>query len=183
MLRTAASAFALALIAAGSSSAGLVARGVHDGLLALGARGVPNVAYVRGTNAEVATRLPGGGWRAAVVAKVPGRSQIVALKVGPRGPVALVESPDLKKLWLVRRAGPAWQVIRLGGMLPARVEFGLPGLCLDANGTPFVAYTRWNNLTLDSRLMRESTHAAASSRGRSRARASRRARFRRPRRR
>jgi hypothetical protein len=153
MLRTAASAFVLALIAAGSSSAGLVARGVHDGLLALGAGGVPNVAYVRGTSAEIATRLAGGGWRAARLMKVPARAEVVAFKVGSRGPVALVESADLKKLWLVRRAGRGWQAIRIGRALPARVQLGLPGLCFAANGTPLVAYTRWSNITLDSRLL------------------------------
>ena len=39
---------AFLLIAPGRASADVVARGVHDGSLALGAKGTPYVAYVRG---------------------------------------------------------------------------------------------------------------------------------------
>jgi hypothetical protein len=153
MLRSASLAFALALVTAGGASAEVVARGVEDGLLALGAKSAPSVAYVRGSTLVVATRSPNGRWVEAKAATVASRSSVLAFRVGAAGPVALVESGDSRVLQLVRRKSVGWQTIRLAGGLPPAVRLGWPGLALDRSGLAVVAYTRWNASTLNSRLL------------------------------
>jgi hypothetical protein len=59
-LGPAALAFAVVLIASGRASAEIVARGVHDGSLALDRNGTPSVAYVRGKSLIVSTRVGAG---------------------------------------------------------------------------------------------------------------------------
>ena len=153
MLRAACLAFVLALIAAAGASGEIVARGVRDGSLALGPSGAPAVAYVRGTSAIVSSRTAKSRWRTEKIGTVSGGSQVIAFKVGAAGPVALVESVDLRKITLFRRNGFAWQAITLAGPLPASVQLGFPGLVLDSRGLPVVAYTRWSRVNLDSRLL------------------------------
>jgi hypothetical protein len=153
MLRASALAFGLALVAAGGSSAEIVARGVQDGMLALGANGTPYVAYVRGTKVVVSTRNAKGRWRAANISSAAAGSQVKAFAVGARGPVALVQSADGRKLFLVRRITVGWQTIRLDGNLAGGARLGWPGLALDRKGLPVVAYTRWNSTTFGSRLL------------------------------
>jgi hypothetical protein len=155
MLRLAALAtgLALALVAAESASAEIVARGVRDGLLALGPKGTPSVAFVRGTKVVVSTRLAKRKWQAASAATVTSGSQVMAFAVGRAGPVALVQSADNRRLFLVRRHGVGWQTVRVAGGLPAGVMLGWPGLVLDRKGLPVLGYARWNSLTLDSLLL------------------------------
>jgi hypothetical protein len=153
MLRASALAFGLALVAAGGSSAEIVARGVHDGMLALGANGTPYVAYVRGTKVVISTRTGKGRWRAENIGSAAAGSEVKAFTVGARGPVALVQSADGRKILLVRRITIGWQTIRLDGNLRAGIQLGWPGLALDRKGLPVVAYTRWNNTTFGSRLL------------------------------
>jgi hypothetical protein len=152
-LRSASLAFALALICGGTASAEIVAPGIRDGLLALSGNGAPNVAYIRGTTLVVASRVSEGNWRQAAAASVASGSQVMAFDVGPTGPVALVESGDIRSLALVRRLGEGWQSIRLAGGLPPTVRLGWPGLALDGHGLPVVAYTRWNSVKHDSQLL------------------------------
>jgi len=153
MIRTAAVALAIALVAAGGASAEVVARGVQDGLLALDAKAVPSVAYIRGSTLVVVTRSPAGKRMQAQAASVPSGSTVTAFAVGAAGPVVLVESADIRNLLLVRRRSIGWQTMRLARVVAPRVRLGWPGLALNGAGLPTVAYTRWNGATLDSRLL------------------------------
>src|SRR5215468_5618413 len=90
VLRAASLAGAFALVCCGIASAEIVAPGVKDGMLALGPTDAPNVAYIRGTKAMVATRVSKGRWRRTAIAAVPSGSQVMAFRVGGSGPVALV---------------------------------------------------------------------------------------------
>jgi hypothetical protein len=150
--RSAALASAVALVTAAGASAEVVARGVEDGLLALGAKG-PSVAFVRGSALVISTRSPNGRWVEAKAATVASGSSVMAFEIGKTGPVALVEGGDSRSLSLVRRKSVGWQTIRLVGRLPATVRLGWPGLALDRRGLPVVAFTRWNGATLSSRLL------------------------------
>ncbi len=122
-------------------------------MLALGPSDAPNVAYVRGTKVTVATRLAKGKWRRVAAAAVPSGSQVMAFRVGPSGPVALVQSGDDKRLFLVRKRSAGWQKIQIAGGLPGAVQLGWPGLALDGNGPPAIAYTRWNRVTWNTQLL------------------------------
>src|SRR3954447_11761346 len=152
MLRWAALAFGLALFAAGSASAELVARGVQDGVLALGPKGTPHVAYVRGDRVVVASRGE-RRWRSETAARLPSGSQGRALGVGAAGPVALVQGADSRRVLLLRRSLLGWQTIRVVPRLPASVMVGWPGLALDLRGAPVVAYARWSSVNLSTRLL------------------------------
>jgi hypothetical protein len=153
ILLSAALVFALALAAVGSVRAEIVVRGIHEGTLALGSKGTPFVAYVRGTSVVIATRVSKGRWRAAKAGSVSAGSRVMAFKVGAKGPVALVQSADDRTLVLVRRHASGWQRIRLAGGLPASIQLGWPGLALGGGGLPVVGYTRWNEATLNSQLV------------------------------
>jgi hypothetical protein len=153
MLRASALAFGLALVAAGGSSAEIVARGVQDGMLALGANGTPYVAYVHGTKVVLTARTGKDRWRATNIGSAAAGSQVKAFTVGSRGPVALVQTADGRKIFLVRRVQVGWQTIRIAGSLAAGVRLGWPGLALDKKGLPVVAYTRWESANFKSRLL------------------------------
>ena len=151
MLVLAALACAGSLAATGTARAQIVARGAADGLLALGAKGTPLVAYVRGTRVVVATRAGSGKWRSANAATVTAGATVKAFKIGAAGPVALVQSSDDRTLVLVRKRGAGWQNVRIA-TVPATLALGWPGLALDAKGLPIVAYSRWNSLNLNTQL-------------------------------
>jgi len=146
-------AFLLSLTTVGGASAEVVARGVEDGMLALGPKATPFVAYVRGTGLMVSTRASKGSWRATRVGSVSAGAHVMALTVGPSGPLVLVQSADARKLLLVRRLKAGWQTARIDGGLPAGVSLGWPGVALDRHGQPVVAYTRWSIATQNSELM------------------------------
>jgi hypothetical protein len=145
--------FAFALIGAPGAHAELVARGVQQGTLALDAKGRPLVAYVRGTNLTIETRVAKGRWRAENAGAVTAGSRVMAFKIGSSGPVALVRSADARTLVLIRSRAVGWQRIRLAGSLPAGIQLGWPGLTLDGAGRPVVAFTHWNSDTLNSQLL------------------------------
>jgi hypothetical protein len=143
----------LSLALAGSASAEVVAPGVQDGQLATTRAGRPVVAYVRGTSLAVATRIGANRWRTTRPASVSRGSTVAALEAGAAGTVAVVQSADARRLQLVRQAGPGWAVTELAGRLPAGTTLGWPGLALDPNGLPAVAYTRWSRETHKSTLL------------------------------
>ena len=149
----AALALAFLFFGSGTASAEVVARGVHDGSLALNARGTPYVAYVKGKSLFVATRTRPGRWRAEVADSVSSGSKVMAFEVGKTGPVALVLSADNRRLNLVRKRLLGWQLIRLNTKLAANGSLGWPGLTLDRAGLPYVAYTRWNSVNFKSQLL------------------------------
>lgn len=151
-LRRATVVLALIVVAVGDAGAEIVARDVQEGMLAVGANGRPSVAYVRGTNVVIATRVSAGRWREANVASVSAGSSVMDFRVGTKGPVALVQSADDRTLDLVRARGSAWQRIRLVGRLPARFVLGWPGLAL-RGGLPVVAYSRLDTATQNSQLV------------------------------
>ncbi len=122
-------------------------------MLALGANGTPSVAYVRGTKVVLSTRVGKDRWRATNIGSASAGSQVKAFTVGSRGPAALVQSADGRRIFLVRRVPVGWQTIRIAGSLPAGVQLGWPGLALDKKGLPVVAYTRWNSANFNSRLL------------------------------
>jgi hypothetical protein len=153
MLGPAALALAFVLLAPGRASAEIVARGVHDGSLALGPKGTPYVAYVKGKRLFVATRSARGRWRAEVADSVSVGSQVRAFDVGRGGPVALVLSADSRRLNLVRKRLLGWQSIRLNAKLGRAGALGWPGLAFDRAGLPLVAYTRWNSSNFKSQLL------------------------------
>ena len=153
MLGPAALALAFVLLAPGRASAEVVARGVHDGSLALGPKGTPYVAYVKGKSLFVAKRTAQGRWRSQVADSVSVGSQVRSFEVGQTGPVALVLSADSQRLNLVRKRLLGWQSIRLNAKLGRDGGLGWPGLTLDRAGLPIVAYTRWNSANYKSQLL------------------------------
>jgi hypothetical protein len=166
MIRSAALAFVAALVAAGSASAEVVARGVDDGLLALNARGSPSVAFVRGSTLVVASRSAAGRWSQARAASVAAGSSVMAFRIGAAGPVVLVESADSRALRLVRRASVGWRTVQLAGRLRGAQRLGWPGLVLNRQGLPSVAFTRWNGATFDTQLLLAQVDANARVRTR-----------------
>jgi hypothetical protein len=153
MIRTAAMASVVALVAVGGASAEIVAPGVQDGLLALNAKGSPSVAFVRGSNLVVASRSAPKRWAQVKAAAVSPGSSVMAFEIGAAGPVVLVQSNDAREILLVRRRSVGWQTIDVAGKLPPQVQLGWPGLTLDRRGLPVIGYTRWNSSTQYSRLL------------------------------
>ena len=153
MVRAAALAFGLALIAAASAPAEIVAHGVRDGMLSLGPGGAPYVAYVKGQSLLIAERSARGRWSVAKADAVSKGTQLMAFEVGATGPVALTLSADNRRLVLVRRQLVGWQRIPIQGRLPARTLLGWPGLALDRRGRAYIGYTRWRFPSYNTRLI------------------------------
>src|SRR5689334_15220976 len=105
--------FGSALMMAGTSRAEIVAHNASGALLALGPKGTPFVAYVRGTRIMVSSRAGAATWRATAAAQTTAGATVKAFKVGAAGPVALVQSADDRTLVLVRKRGATWQTTRL----------------------------------------------------------------------
>ena len=152
MLRSAASVAAIALVTAGGASAEVVARGVHDGMLALDAKGTPSAAWVHNSTLFLATRNGTGRWKRTATATVPAGSSVMAFEIGAAGPVLLAQSGDDRTMVLVRRRSIGWETIRIA-KVGALFRLGWPGLALDRRGQPAISYTRWNGPTLKSRLL------------------------------
>ena len=85
MVRAAALAFGLALIAAASAPAEIVAHGVRDGMLSLGPGGAPYVAYIKGQSLLIAQRSARGRWTVAKADEVSKGTQLMAFGRRPRG--------------------------------------------------------------------------------------------------
>ena len=159
MLRSAALAFGLALATAGTASAELVARGVQDGMLALGSKGTPYVAYVRSGKVIVAHRAT-KRWRKERAAVLGAGWQVRALETSRGSPVVLAQSRDTRRIVLLRRGLLGWQTIRVAPRLAAGTVLGWPGLALDRPGNPVIAYTRWTPSTFASHLVLARINAA-----------------------
>jgi hypothetical protein len=153
MLRAVGLSAAAFFFLAAPALAETIARGAHDGMLALSAKGNPSAAFVRGTKLVVAQRVKHGKWRAKKVAPVPTGSRVVAFAVRRDGPVVLAQTSSARTLMCFRRTKGIWQRVRLGPRLTPRSAYGLPGLTFDAHKLPVVAYSRWNSATTNSRLM------------------------------
>jgi hypothetical protein len=146
-------ALAFLLSASGQASADIVARGVHDGSLALDAKGTPYVAYVHGKSLVVTKRVGPGRWHAEAADSVSTGSKVMAFKIGTGGPVVLVLSGDSRRLNLVRKGLVGWQSTRVNAKLGSGGMLGWPGLTFDRAGLPLVAYTRWNAGNYKSQLL------------------------------
>jgi hypothetical protein len=153
MLGPAALALAFVLIAPGGAPAEIVARGIHDGTLALDPGGKPYVAYTRGRSLIVTKRVAPGRWRAERADSFSLGSQVMAFEVGAAGPVVLVLNADSRRLTLVREGLLGWQSTVLNSRLSARGFLGWPGLALGHGGLPLIAYTRWNAVSYKSQLL------------------------------
>jgi len=153
VLLLAAFACTFLVVAAEASAGEVVARGARDGILALNAKGTPSVAYVRGNNAFIATRVKTNRWRKVKMAPVPAGSRVMAFAVGAKGPVTLIQNSDARATFVLRARGSGWQTIRIAGGLASTIRLGWPGLALDRNGLPVIAYTRWNSVNLNTQLL------------------------------
>jgi hypothetical protein len=112
-----------------------------SGVLAVGARGTPTVAYLDDRGLVVTTRAA-SGWRPARVAlPMPAtEAAIVSAVVGRDGrPTVLVQDAVRRMLVVAWRRPSRWLVVRVV-RLPASVELGVGGLALERRGTPLVAY-------------------------------------------
>jgi hypothetical protein len=146
-------AAALALAAAGSASAELVARGVPDGMVAVAPGGRPFVAYLKGDALVVARRVGPAQWRRERAARIAKGSSLAAFAAGAAGPAAVIVGPGQRTLYVVRRRGARWVRTALVRRLDAGVVVGWPGLAIDRNGLPAVAYTRWRQRNRLSQLV------------------------------
>jgi hypothetical protein len=143
----------IALGAASGASAELVARGVSDGLLATTPSGAPVVAYVRGDELVVATRVGRDRWRRQDAAQLVTGSSLVAFAAGAAGPVALVVGPTRRTLLAVWRRDGRWRRTPVVRRLDPGVTLGWPGLALAPGGTVLVAFTRWRERNYLSQLV------------------------------
>jgi hypothetical protein len=153
MLRSAALGAVIALVAAGGASAETVARGVQDGAFAVDAKGSPSVAFVQGQTVVLVQRSTSGRWTRSAIASTPRGSSVMAFEIGKAGPVLLVASGDGRTLLLVRRRSVGWQTMGIAHFGNGPYHLGWPGLALDREGLPSIAYTRWDASTLKSRLL------------------------------
>ncbi len=142
----------LALTTAGGASAELVARGVADGLLAVAPDGRPSVAYLQGETLVIARRVGRGRWARERLGTVAKGSSLAAFATGASGPVLVIVGPGERTLYVVhRRMG--WARTQLVRRLDPGVVLGWPGLTLDHDGLPAVAYTRWRHRNRLSQLV------------------------------
>ena len=143
---------AVALAAAGSASAELVAR-VPDGMIAVAPNGTPLVGFVRGQQLVIAQRTGRERWKRQPITRVSSGSRLAAFKAGAAGPVAVIIGPSDRSLTVLRRQGKRWRKTPLAGPLGGDLSVGWPGLTLDRAGLPVVAYTRWHSRSLTSQLI------------------------------
>src|SRR6266496_3219959 len=143
---------AVALAAAGSASAELVAR-VPDGMIAVAPNGTPLVGFVRGQQLVIAQRTGHERWKRQPITQVSRGSRLAAFKAGAAGPVAVIIGPSDRSLTVLRRQSKRWRKTPLAGPLGADLSVGWPGLTLDRAGLPVVAYTRWHSRSLTSQLI------------------------------
>src|SRR5438552_2126628 len=143
---------AVALAAAGSASAELVAR-VPDGMIAVAPNGTPLVGFVRGQQLVIAQRTGRERWKRQPITQVSRGSRLAAFKAGAAGPVAVIIGPSDRSIDVLRRQGKRWRKAPLAGPLGSDLSVGWPGLTLDRSGLPVVAYTRWHSRSLTSQLI------------------------------
>jgi hypothetical protein len=152
-MKTCVAAAIIALAAASSASAELVARGVSHGLAGRDPAGRAYVAYLRGTTLVVARRVAARRWRNDVAARVAKGSSLAAFAVGRRGPVAVVLGPGERSVSVFHRRGHRWRTTPIERRVGPGAAVGWPGLALDRSGLPVVAYTRWRQRSRASQLV------------------------------
>ena len=118
---------AVALAAAGSASAELVAR-VPDGMIAVAPNGTPLVGFVRGQQLVIAQRTGREHWKRQPITQVSRGSRLAAFKAGAAGPVAVIIGPSDRSLTVLRRQGKRWRKTLLAGPLGGDLSVGWPGL-------------------------------------------------------
>ena len=121
-------------------------------MLAVGPKGTPYVAFIRGGHVRVAAR-GAKRWRTETAATVAAGSNVQDFSVGSAGPVALVQSADRRRIVLLRRGLLGWQTIPIVSRPPAGTLLGWPGLALGARGETLVAYARWRPSSYASQLV------------------------------
>jgi len=143
----------VALAVAGSAAAELVAKGVPDGLLAVSPAGRAFVAYLQGDAVVLAQRTRPGQWQRETAGRVARGSSLAAFSAGAAGPVAVLVDPARRTLLVFRKHGGRWTRTVLEGRLDPGVTLGWPGLTLDREGLPVLAYTRWRQRSRLSQLV------------------------------
>jgi hypothetical protein len=112
----------------------------EDSLLAVGADGLPRVAFVASDGTIVlAVRAAGGSWAEQTVPAPAGSRTLVGFELAPAGAVLLVETTDGSRLSLAEQRPAGWQ-IRTIATAPRKGTLGIAGLAVGRNGRPFVAY-------------------------------------------
>ena len=116
-------------------------QGATDSLLAIGADGLPRVAFVAADGSIVfAIRAADGSWATQTVPAPAGGAQaLVGLSLAPAGAVLLTERTDGSRLTLAEQRSAGWQV-RTVATAPRGGVLGFGGLALGRDGQPVVAY-------------------------------------------
>jgi hypothetical protein len=111
-----------------------------DSLLAVGADGVPHVAFVAANGTIVlAARSADGSWLEQTLPALTGSQDLVGLELGPSGAVVLLETADGSRLSLAEERPAGWQV-RTVAAAPPKGVLGFGGLAIGHDGRPLVAY-------------------------------------------
>jgi hypothetical protein len=135
--------------------------GAKDSLLAIGADGLPRVAYVAADGSIVfAMRSADGAWAEQKVSGPAGMQALVGLELGPAGAVLLIEATDGSRLSLAEQQPAGWQV-RTIATAPRKGALGFGGLALGPGGRPVVAYA---SLLLTRKTFLRLVHEDASGR-------------------
>lgn len=114
--------------------------GAKDSLLAVGADGLPRVAFVAADGSTVfAVRSAAGSWDEQTVPAPAGSQALVGLELAPAGAVLLTEATDGSRLSLAEQRGSGWQV-RTVATAPRKGTLGFGGLAIGHGGLPVVAY-------------------------------------------
>jgi hypothetical protein len=114
--------------------------GATDSLLAIGADGLPRVAYVAADGSIVfAVRSAAGSWAEQTVTAPTGSQALIGLELAPTGAVLLTEATDGSRLSLAEQRTAGWQVRTIANA-PRNGALGFGGLALGRTGRPVVAY-------------------------------------------
>jgi hypothetical protein len=112
--------------------------GATDSLLAVGADGMPRVAFVLADGSTVfALRSPEGAWAEQTVPAPAG--SLVGLELGAAGAVLLIEATDGSRLTLAEQRVTGW-LVRTIATAPRKGALGFGGLALGRDGRPVIAY-------------------------------------------
>ena len=114
--------------------------GAKDSLLAVGADGLPRIAYVAADGSIVfAARSAAGSWVEQTVPAPTGSQALIGLELAPAGAVLLIQATDGSRLSLAEQRAAGWQV-RTIATAPRNGALGFGGLALGRTGRPVVAY-------------------------------------------
>ena len=114
--------------------------GAKDALLAVGADGLPRIAYVAADGSIVfAVRSAAGSWAEQTLPAPTGSQALIGLELAPAGAVLLIQTTDGSRLSLAEQRTSGWQV-RSIATAPRNGALGFGGLALGRSGRPVVAY-------------------------------------------